>query len=223
MDENVSKSTDRGEKYENKLVPCAAGGTPVGSNASVSKVRVVWCDSRLRDVWSPKLNVGEGAAHDFVRSGTGERTAGSFADTAQDGPGEAAAEPASHATLARSLRLAMFAAPLAALLAAFVGSLSAVSIAQFWPHMALSSSNVAVSDSVQAAKNELAELSALKMTDSEGALRNLNNPFARLSKRLDRTERVEADLNAKLAHIAEVVDRLEKARDSVKASDAAPP
>jgi hypothetical protein len=69
----------------------------------------------------------------------------------------------------------------------------------------------------------VSELSALKMTDSEGALRNLNNPFARLSKRLDRTERVEADLNAKLAHIAEVVDRLEKARDSVKASDAAPP
>jgi hypothetical protein len=64
-------------------------------------------------------------------------------------------------------------------------------------------------------------LSALK-TDLEGVARNLNNQFAKLAERLDRMERAEADLHAKPAHIGEAVDRLEMARESVKASDAAP-
>jgi hypothetical protein len=132
-------------------------------------------------------------------------------------------EPASHAILPQSLCLAMLAAALAAAatIGAFVGSLSVGGVAQFWPQIAPSSSNVAASGGVQAAKTELAELSALK-TDLEGVARNLNNQFAKLAERLDRMERAEADLHAKLAHIGEAVDRLEMARESVKASDAAP-
>jgi hypothetical protein len=70
-------------------------------------------------------------------------------------------------------------------------------------------------------QTELAELSAPK-TDLEGVARNLNNRFTKLAERLDRMERAEADLHAKLAHIGEAVDRLEMARGRVKASDAAP-
>ena len=213
MHENVSKSPDRGENAENKIVPTAGSETPpLESNGSNSKLRVVWCDSKLRDVWSPKLNLSEGVADDFARAGAGERTTASSADTAQDAFGEAAAQPASDATLPRSLRLAMLAAPVAAAaaLGAFVGSFSASGVAQFWPRIAPSSSNVAASGGAQAAKTELAELSALK-TNLEGVARNLNNQFAKLAERLDRIERAEADLHAKLAHIAEAVDRLEMA------------
>jgi hypothetical protein len=56
MHENVSKSPDRGKKLANKVVPTAGSETPpLESNGSDSKLRVVWCDSRLRDGWSPKL------------------------------------------------------------------------------------------------------------------------------------------------------------------------
>lgn len=64
MDENINKSPDQGKNYENRIVPSAASVTPLKSNTSESKLRVVWCDSRLRDVWSPKLNVSEGVADD---------------------------------------------------------------------------------------------------------------------------------------------------------------
>jgi hypothetical protein len=221
MDENVSKSPDQGENAENKIAPSAASETPLESKASDSKLRVVWCDSKLRDVWSPKLNLSEGVADDFARAGAGERTTASSADTAQDAFGEAAAQPASDATLPRSLRLAMLAAPVAAAaaLGAFVGSFSASGVAQFWPRIAPSSSNVAASGGMRASKAELAE-SALK-TNLEGTARNLNNQFARLAERLDRIERAEAEPHAKLAHIAEAVDRLEKERTAPSAALAA--
>jgi hypothetical protein len=86
--------------------------------------------------------------------------------------GEAAAQPASDATLPRSLRLAMLAAPVAA----------AAALGAFWPRIVPSSSNVAASGGMQASKAELAELSALK-TNLEGTARNLNNQFARLAER----------------------------------------
>ena len=94
-------------------------------------------------------------------------------------------------------------------------------VAQFWPRIAPSSSNVAASGGTQPTKAELTELSALK-TNLEGTARNLNNQFARLAERLDRIERAEAEPHAKLAHIAEAVDRLEKERKSELASAAAP-
>jgi hypothetical protein len=70
-------------------------------------------------------------------------------------------------------------------------------------------------------KADLGELYALK-TNLETATRNLNNQFARLTERLDRIERAETEPNAKLTHIVEAVDRLEKDRRSAMASSSAP-
>jgi hypothetical protein len=217
MDENVSKSPDRGENAANKVAPSAASESAPESQASDSKLRVLWCDSKLRDLWSPKLNLGEGVADDCARAVAGERITASSADTAQGASREAVARPASDAPLPRSLRLA---APVAAaaVLGAFVGSLSTGGVARFWPGIV---SNVVASGGTQAIKAELAELSALK-TNLEGATRNLNSQFARLAERLDRIERAEAEPNAKLAHIVEAVDRIEKERKSVMASSARP-
>ena len=88
MDENVSKSPDRGENAENKVAPSTASESPPESQASDSKLRVLWCDSKLRDLWSPKLNLSEGVADDCARAGAGERITASSADTAQDASGE---------------------------------------------------------------------------------------------------------------------------------------
>ena len=152
----------------------------------------------------------------------GQAITSSSADTAQDAPGQVAAEPARDAIPPRPLRLAMMAASLAtaAALGSFVGSLTAVGLTQFWLRVAPSSSSVAASDA-QAPNAELAALSALK-TYVEGATRNANNQFAKLADRLDRIERAQADPNAKVARIAEAVDRLEKERKSVMAAAAAP-
>jgi hypothetical protein len=82
------------------------------------------------------------------------------------------------------------------------------------PRVAPISSSVAASDA-QAPNAELAALSALKTYVED-------NQFARLTDRLDRIERAQAEPNAKLARIAEAVDRLEKERKGVTAAAAAP-
>ena len=198
MDENVLKSADRDENVENKVAPFTASEPPSEGQASDSKLQVVWCDSKLRDLWSPKLDLGEEVADDCARTGA-EGIAASPADSAQNASGEAVAHPANHATLLRSLRLG---APVAtaAILGAFVGSLSIVGVARFWPGIAPSSSKVVASGGTQSMKAELAELSALK-TNLETATRNLSNQFTRLTERLDRIERAETEPNAKRAHI----------------------
>jgi hypothetical protein len=83
MDENASKSPDRGENAENKVAPSAASESPPESQTSDSKLRVLWCDSKLRDLWSPKLNLSEGVLDDCARADASERIAASSADTAQ--------------------------------------------------------------------------------------------------------------------------------------------
>jgi hypothetical protein len=190
MDENVLKSADQHENSD-KFVPSTANELPSESQGSDSKPRVVWCDSKLRDLWSPKLDLSEEAADDCARAGSDERITASSADAARDVSGGTAAQPESDATLPRSLRLA---APVAAaaVLGAFVGSLSTGGVAHFWPAIAPSSSNVVTSGGTPAFKTELAELSALK-NSLEGATRNLNTQFARLAERLDRIERAEAE------------------------------
>jgi hypothetical protein len=218
MDENVLKSADRDGNADN-VGTSTASEPPPESQASDSKLQVVWCDSKLRDLWSPKLDLGEEVAADCARTGA-EGMAASSADSAQNASDEAVAHPVNDATLRRSLRLA---APVAtaAILGAFVGSLSTVGVARFWPGIALSSSNVVASGGTQSMKAQLAELSALK-TNLEAATRNLNNQFAKLTDRLDRIERAETEPNPRLAHIGEAVDRLEKDWRNAMASSAAP-
>ena len=50
MDENVLKSADRDENVENKVAPFTASEPPSEGQASDSKLQVVWCDSKLRDL-----------------------------------------------------------------------------------------------------------------------------------------------------------------------------
>ena len=69
MDENVLKSADRDENVENKVAPFTASEPPSEGQASDSKLQVVWCDSKLRDLWSPKLDLGEEVADDCARTG----------------------------------------------------------------------------------------------------------------------------------------------------------
>ena len=69
MDENVLKSADRDENVENKVAPFTASEPPSEGQASDSKLQVVWCDSKLRDYWSPKLDLGEEVADDCARTG----------------------------------------------------------------------------------------------------------------------------------------------------------
>ncbi len=217
MDENISKSPDQSENAHNKGAP--ASEVPPESQAGDTKLRVVWCDSKLRELWSPKLDLSE-RTEDCACTGSGEHITASPADTTQSVSAEAVAQPASDAPLQRSLRLA---APVAAaaVLGAFVGSLFTDSVARFWPSIAPSSSSVVASGGTQAIKTELAELSALK-TRLEGLTRNFNDQLARLAVRLDHVERAEAEPNAKLARIAAAIDRLEKERKSVTTSSAAP-
>ena len=169
----------------------------------------------------PRLDASEAAADEFAHDAAGQAIASSSADTAQDEPGQVAAEPARDAIPPRPLRHAMMAASLAsaAALGAFVGSLSAGGVSQFRAYVAPGSSSAAASDA-QAPNAELSTLSALK-TYVEGAARSTNNQFARLADRLDRIERAQAEPNAKLARIAEAVDRLQKERKSVLAAAAA--
>jgi hypothetical protein len=69
MDENGLKSADRGESVENKVAHFTASEPPSEGQASDSKLQVVWCDSKLRELWSPKLDPSEEVAHDWARTG----------------------------------------------------------------------------------------------------------------------------------------------------------
>ena len=82
-------------------------------------------------------DASEAAADEFARDAAGQAIASSSADTAQDEPGQVAAEPARDAIAPRPLRLAMMAALLAtaAALGSFVGSLSAGGVSQFWAYV----------------------------------------------------------------------------------------
>ena len=113
---------------------------------------------------------------------------------------------------ARSSRFALLAASLAlaAGLGAVVGSLSASGLAHLSPVAAAApKSGMAEANALQAVKAELAELSALKAS-LDGAARNANGQFAKIVDRLDRVERAQIEPAAKIAHMAEAIDRLEK-------------
>jgi hypothetical protein len=201
MDDNAGKSPGQGENPENKAAPApqsAAGETPSESKAN---------DANLPIVWSPKLDAGDSIGDDLLGAGVDDSTRS--ADAAHDEPYESTGKPANDAAPSRSLRFAMMAASLAAAaaLGSLVGSLSSSGVAHLWP---AGTPNATMAHSgPQAAKAELAELSALK-TNLDGVSRNANGQFAKLAERLDRVERAQAEPAAKLAHIAEAIDRLEK-------------
>jgi len=166
--------------------------------------------------------LGEASSHD---------TAGRAApiEMVADAPSEAAEEPAAAggaaavAAPSRSSRFALLAASLAlaAGLGAVVGSLSASGLAHFSPVAAAApKSGMAEANALQAVKAELAEFSALKAS-LDGTARNANSQFAKIVDRLDRVERAQIEPAAKIAHMAEAIDRLEK-KNVMAAASAAP-
>ena len=107
----------------------------------------------------PKPGASQGVAEDFALASAAAAMTSSSADTPKSEPSQAGPEPARDAILPRSLRLAMMAVPLgaAAALGAFLGSLTAGGVTQFWPRVA------PISDA-QASNVELAALSAPRHT-----------------------------------------------------------
>ena len=69
MDENIFKSAGRDENATNKVAHSIGSEAPPESLVSGSKLRVVWCDSKLRDLWSPKLGQSEEVADDCAWTG----------------------------------------------------------------------------------------------------------------------------------------------------------
>jgi hypothetical protein len=164
---------------------------------------------QLPVVWSPKLDAGEGTAEELPHAEAGaamSSAADEAAGAETDAPSSA---PAGDASLSRPLRFALLAASIAgaAAIGSFIGSLSAFGVAHLWP--AEPAGAVAMATSLQAAKAELVELSALK-TNLDAAARNANGQFAKLADRLDRMERAQIESTLKLARIGDAVDRLEK-------------
>jgi hypothetical protein len=177
---------------------------------------------QLPVVWSPKLDAAEATAEEFPHVGADEAASFAADESASGGADEPSSAPADDAPLSRSLRFAFLAASIAAAAAvgSFIGSLSASGVAHISP-AETASVGMAATTSPQAAKAELAELSAPK-ANLDGAARNANGQFAKLADRLDRTERAQIESTLKLARIADAVDRLGKKNVMASAALAAP-
>jgi len=170
-------------------------------------------EENLPIVEAPKLDGSEEIAAAGVAAMSekmSELPGSSAASAANEQMSEAAGQSAGTAAPSRSLRFALLAASVAAAaaLGSFVGSLSGSGVAHLWPG-AVASDSVAELSAPQAAKAELSELSALK-ANLDGATRSANGQLAKLADRLDHVERAQVEPSVKIAHIAEVVDRLEK-------------
>jgi hypothetical protein len=109
---------------------------------------------------------------------------------------------------------------LAAVGGAAFGSLSGASLGYLW-FGSSGSNNKIDANALSTMKAELAELATLKAS-VDGATRGANGQFAKLVDRLDRVEHAQAEPSAKLTHIAEAVDRLEKKNVAAAAPLAAP-
>jgi hypothetical protein len=116
--------------------------------------------------------------------------------------------PAAVAAQRQSWRTPLAAAVvLAAVGGAAFGSLSGASLGYLW--FGSSGSNRIEANALSTMKAELAELATLK-AGLDGATRGANSQFAKIADRLDRVEHAQAEPSAKLTHISEALDRLEK-------------
>ncbi len=191
--------------------PAIAGNTAQPqANAGAPSTEAIKADAPL----------GEASSHDTA--GTAAPVEMIADAPSADAPSEADEEPAA-AVPARSSRFALLAASLAlaAGLGGVVGSLSATGLAHLSPVAAAApKSGMAAANALQAVKAELAELSALKAS-LDGAARNANSQFAKIVDRLDRVERAQIEPAAKIAHLAEAIDKLEK-KNVMAAASAVP-
>jgi len=98
------------------------------------------------------------------------------------------------------------------------GSLSAAALGHLWS--GAEGSYRIEANALQTMKAELAELVTLK-SSLDGATRGANGQFAKIADRLERVEHAQAEPAARLTHIADAVDRLEK-KSAVAAAGPAP-
>jgi hypothetical protein len=109
---------------------------------------------------------------------------------------------------------------LAAVGGAAFGSLSGATLGYLWFGSGGSSNKIEAS-ALQTMKTELAELATLKAS-LDGATRGANGQFAKIADRLDRVEHAQAEPSARLTHISEALDRLEKKNVAAAAPAATP-
>ena len=197
----MGERADEPDKIEKPEASNSPAGEPSAAGGST--------EHKLPVVWSPKLDAGAGLEDEFFD-----------VDPAPPPPddeavyGEAAKEEPSAAaptTQPRSWRFAMLAATiaLAAAVGSFVGSLTGAGVGRLVPETAPSATTADAGSILRAMKSELAELSAMK-SNLDGSMRNANTQFVAIAERLDRVERAATNPAAQLAHIADVVDRLNK-------------
>ena len=213
MDESAKENQGKGESQELEAVkltnepPISEAPTATSTSATAAKENAACGDqptseSTLPVAWSPRIDA------DGVNT---EEVLHSKADASGQGPKDevAGSANASGASTPRLLRLALASASIAAAAAigSFIGSLSATGMEHLWPTMAMNAAG-ARKDPAPRTKTESAEVSALK-ANLEAATRAAGGELAKLSERLDRFERTQADPAAKLARIADAVEQLE--------------
>jgi hypothetical protein len=193
MSDGAGDSADKSNKAESEASNMSADA---GQNGPT--------DKHLPVIWSPKLDAGEAEPIE-------QESLEFDAEEVKPAPEEAAASESSGdpgpAAPARSFRFVLLAATvaLAAALGSFLGTISASGIARLMPPGA---NDGDPTDFEHTMKAQLAELNAVK-ANVEAAARNASTQFGKIADRLDRVEHAEAD-PAKIAHIAETVDRLDK-------------
>ena len=191
MDESSDKGLDKGESTE----PEAPQTDNVGSAAT-----------------SPAAASGNGAPNRHLIVVKAPRLAGEETiEASNDAAAETAAAASSGAPRPRSSRLAVLAATiaLAAALGSFVGSLTASEVMRLLPSGVADSQPTEPTNVLQGLRAQSAQLSAIK-AGLDGANHSANVEFAKIADRLNRIETAAADPAAKLAHIADTVDRLDK-------------
>lgn len=166
----------------------------------------------LPEVPAPKLG-GEESVEEVTSTAASHSDTRSlpalFSEPKSEPPGEP--ETAAAGPQQRSFRFALLAATIAcaAGIGALAGSLTASGFGQKSVAEAATPRSANPHDVVQALKAQLAELSALKAS-LDSANHNASAEFAKIADRLNTLEHGQADPNAKLAHIADAVDRIEK-------------
>lgn len=133
---------------------------------------------------------------------------------AAEGPVASATNGAAPVEKARSSRVALLATVgLAAAVGSWLGALAAPAVVRLLPW-------IDSGDAAPTMKPEMVELSALK-THLDTVSSNANAQFAAMTERLDRLAHTQSEPDARLAHIADTLDRLDKRRTAVAESTGA--
>jgi len=164
-------------------------------------------DDRLPVVWSPKLDAGDDIAAEPAQPEADDEPWSFAHGFEHEAMKDEQAATAPSANSSRLLRFALLAASVA--IAAAAGSFAGTHWMVGAGHAVAAKSETADANTLQALKAQLAELNALKAS-VDTSTRGANSQIGKLADRLDRLEHAQAEPVAKLAHIADAVDRLEK-------------